>query len=198
MKKAFFTLLAVSAGFVSSAFGQTFEKGSKVASLGYGFPNLGKLTLSLIEDESDFQATGLGPIHFRYESGISNDWSIGLSANFTRYGAKWKDSGFDARIDVSTYSLLLRINNYFLNEETVQVYGGFGAGYRGRFGSYKNDRPGATDDDGEFNSLISKVTIPIGFEATLGVRTRFTPGFGGYVELGLAKSVVQGGIYFRF
>lgn len=197
MKNRFFILLAMF-GLCVSASAQTFEKGSKVVSLGYGFPNLGKLTLALWEDETGYQATGFGPIHFRYESGISNDWSIGLSANFNRYGAKWLDSGYDAKLDVSSYSILLRLNNYFLNEENVQIYGGFGAGFRGRFGRYTNDRPGSNSDDDDIENVISKVSIPIGFEATLGVRTRFTEGFGGYVELGLAKSVVQGGIYFRF
>lgn len=166
-------------------------------SVGYGFPNIQRSVLGLLSDNENFKASGFGPIHFRYESGISSAWSLGGSLNVTGYGCSWKDSGYSASLNVLAYSGLFRINSYFLNEEKVQIYGGLGAGYRARISTYQNNKPGSVSSD-EIESLLSKITFPVGFEATMGVRGRFSDGFGGFVELGLSKSVIQGGLYLLF
>jgi hypothetical protein len=195
MKKTLFICLVFVLFMPISA--QIFSRGTNMMSLGYGFPNLQKSVLMLLENQQNFRATGTGPVHFRYESGLSNTWSLGASINVSLYGAEWLDSGFKARLNVTTYSVLFRINNYFLNEENVQVYGGLGAGYRARSAIYNNSKPGAIKSE-DVNTLMSKVTLPIGFEATIGLRGRFASGFGGYIELGLAKSIIQSGLYFSF
>ncbi len=176
---------------------QVFEEGKNLISAGYGFPNLQRSVLRLLSDEQNFQTTGFGPAHLRYEFCLAKGWGVGASVNVTGYGGSWLDSGYSASLNVISYSGLFRINYYFVNDEKVQVYGGLGTGYRARLSTYQNNRPGAVFSS-EIETLLSEVSLPVGFEATLGVRRRFSKDFGGYVECGLAKSVIQAGLFLSF
>src|SRR5688572_25566869 len=72
----------------NSAKAQAFEEGVSVAQIGYGFPNLGKSLLTTT-DETDYKAFGFGPMHARFEYGITDTWGIGVSINVVSFGARW-------------------------------------------------------------------------------------------------------------
>lgn len=178
-------------------FAQEFREGNTLISVGYGFPNLQKSVLRLLSDNPDFRTRGFGPLHLRFELGTGKLWSMGGSVNVAGYGASWLDSGYSASLNVISYSGLFRVNYYLLNEENMQLYLGMGAGYRSRISQYQNNRPGAFSSD-VIESVISEVAFPVGFESTLGLRRKFSPGFGAYAEFGLAKSAIQAGVYLLF
>ena len=66
-------------------------------------------------------------------------------------------------------------------------YWGIGAGYK--TGKWTFD-----SNDPDFGKTAFKTPIPFGFETTVGLRYYFTDMIGFYAELGIAKSVIQGGI----
>jgi hypothetical protein len=195
LKKGFLTVFVLSVAAFLPA--QIVTRGKQTISVGYGYPNLQKSVLNLLSYNENFKSKGYGPLHFRYENAISEELTLGASVNLTNYGCEWSDSGYRATLTVTAYSGLFRMNCFFFNEENLKVYGGVAFGYRGRTSTYTNARPGNTVSQG-VESVLTAVAVPIGFETTLGIRGRLGNGVGGYVEFGLAKSVIQAGLYFDF
>jgi opacity protein-like surface antigen len=184
--------LSADSHFSSGLDGSTFERGRSTLSIGYGVVSLdlGKaLTKGFIGIGSTTQATtSLGPLYAKYEYAVNTNWGLGIDAMYSDYKITYKDYNDDTYfLKSNTLSLLVRANYHFDSASKFDPYIGFGLGYRTR--TYEENDPGLTIGDSEF---------PLGLNLTLGTRYYFTPNFGVYTEIGLAKSLLQGGLSLSF
>lgn len=180
----------------ASAFGQ----GKSIISVGYGFPNIGKAIFNVYDIYTDFKVTGIGPIHVKYEYGVSDKIGMGVSVNIVSSKVSWNEAAYgyndtktyEHRIKSNSYNILARMNLHFATQAKLDPYWGFGLGYSGRKWTY------SSDDPNDLQSIALKNLIPLGFETTVGCRFYFTDNIGAYVEAGLSKSIVQGGLVAKF
>lgn len=150
------------------------------------------------------------PLYYiKYEYRLGKRHTLG--ANFANVGFTvgglvrdsffFNDMGLLTQTSVDfTYrsrSLNLRYNYIFNIDSDVQVYLGLGVGFRGNAISMKTNNRNLPDilQIPGF-SLLNFPTM--GFESTLGFRGQIVDDLGWYAELGMAKSVFQGGISYRF
>ena len=191
MRKINFLFAMILMAMVSQvSFGQAFEQGTKVVSVGYGFGNLSKALFKTYESMGGYNYTGMGPLFAKFEYGVSD--KIGLSLNIAHMGSNVKyGTGTDqTEISANNTSALLRMNVHFSNSDKLDAFWGTGVGYR--FGSWKVKNQDAGVDESVPNLL------PLGFETTVGVRYFFVEHIGVYAEAGLAKAVVQFGLNAKF
>lgn len=177
--------------------GGAFDQGTIVATVGYGFPNWGKTILKVYETEPGFSSFGFGPVHFRGEYGLSDNIGLGISVNFVSYGVSYTYQGYNSvtklnqdytdKIEVTSLSVMPRFNFHFAVSNQLDPYWGIGAGYK--INSYKFS---STDPTAPPETMPG--SIPVGFETTVGMRFYFTENIGVYAEIGLAKSLIQGGL----
>lgn len=189
--------------------GDAFGEGASVVSAGYGFPNLGKSVLKAFESEANYKVGGIGPMHLKYEYGLSDKVGIGLSLNYVSFSATWTESYTESQYDsngnyigeqtvtydyktaVSSISALVRMNVHFATTDKLDPYWGIGVGYRTYSWKFTSTDPYWVDSG-------LKSAIPVGFESTVGMRYYFTDNIGAYLEFGAAKSLMQGGIAAKF
>ncbi|MEN8958032.1 MAG: hypothetical protein ABF242_00445 [Flavobacteriales bacterium] len=184
---------------------QAYDEGIGFVSLGYGFPNLNKLLNDFAESlDSDVKSTGFGPMHLRFDYGLSETYSIGASVNFSNSGSKWDYETFDGNNNPVVYAesfsrtsinFLVRLNKHFLDNDRFDLYSGVGIGYNYVSIKSESEDPNFVEDD--FIDDFANI-FPIGFESTIGLRFLFTENLGGYVEAGWSKSLVQFGVVYSF
>jgi hypothetical protein len=147
----------------------------------------------------------IGPFYLKFEKRKGN-FGIGLNLAYLR--DKWiyhlQGDSFivnTKKIPVnaietderSTYSILLRINHYFISTKKFEAYYGFGVG--GRLGpiNQSSNFPGLyRDPTGKGND-----DFPIGFEISCGFRYSLCKKISLYAEAGLCKSILQAGLTYR-
>lgn len=200
MKNVLLSLMFITTvSVVNHSQAQAFDMGNKVFSVGYGFPNLNKSLFKSYEDYADFKVTGYGPLHLKFEYGISERVGIGLSINHVSSAVSYKDSSLNSMGNMQTYDYKMkwnstkfnaRVNYHFSNSDVFDAYVGVGFGYG--FSGAK-----WTTNDPDADNLSFKSVLPIGFETTLGGRYYFSDQLGAYAEVGLAKSVVQFGLVLK-
>ncbi|HRY33781.1 MAG TPA: hypothetical protein P5531_12515 [Bacteroidales bacterium] len=185
--------------------GATFDRGVSVISLGYGFPNLNKSLFNAYKSFGDFKVEGSGPFHAKFEYGINESLGIGLSINTVNAKTTWTDSyeefdtvsfqyvtyNYSKGFDYFSLAANIRMNYHFFTNENLDVYVGLGLGYNFAKSEFFADWEDAPD-------LTLKSILPLGFEITGGMRYYFSENFGLYLESGLAKSVIQGGLSIKF
>ena len=154
MKKITLLATAIAIVFVTSnVLAQSFEEGTKVGQVGYGFPNMGKVLFKAIGDGSatDYKAKGIGPIHGRFEYGLTDKFGLGLSINFNTYGAEWSNvngiynsttglyttATYDVK--VTSFNILVRGSRHWDVNDKVDIYSGFGLGYNSRKATIKTN-----------------------------------------------------------
>jgi opacity protein-like surface antigen len=200
-KKKIIALLFIFSGCLQLMNAQSWDEGKIVISAGYGFPNFGKLIVKSFQSEANFTPTGVGPIHGKFEYGLTKKIGVGLSINYSAFGAKWTDTQdktdafgnpytvtYDYKVSSSAVAFNPRLNIHFATTEKVDAYWGIGIGYKVNKVTFSS-----TDPDFDDNS-ISGSLIPVGFETTFGLRYYFTENIGLYTELGLSRSLIQGGL----
>jgi hypothetical protein len=215
MKKIYLIVSAVVLVFTTNnANGQAFEEGTKVAALGIGFPNFAKTLLKTGETSNsnsssattNYKATGFGPLHARFEYGLTDKFGIGLSINYNTYGATWNQSTnsynsntglytpgyYSYAIKGSSINFLIRGNRHWDVNDKVDIFSGFGLGYNSRTITYTSTDPNYN------NNSIDVALFPVGFEWTVGMRYYFTENIGMYIEGGYAKDILQAGIVGKF
>ncbi|MFL5754024.1 MAG: hypothetical protein ACJ76F_11500 [Bacteroidia bacterium] len=181
-----------------------YGEGKIIISAGYGVPNLGKNVLKVFKsntDYFDYGVTGIGPLHFKAEYGITDKISGGLSFNYVSCSASWKrnedySSGKITYTDKMIYQGLAingRINLHFATTDKLDAYWGIGAGYGSAVFKFTSDDPDFKNEQLKLPNISH-----MGFETTFGVRYYFTPNIGMYGEFGYAKSLVQGGLVVKF
>lgn len=192
-----------------SAKAQVFEEGVSITTLGYGFPNFSGVWLNVwaLDNESASQSS-FGPLHLKYEYGITDKLGIGASVNlsttkvtnpYTRtvYNPSKgtsTDVDYEEIVRFRSINALIRLNYHFLDHDKVDFYSGLGVGFNKNSFKFESTDPD-TDVDSELDDLNLLVNvIPIGYEATLGLRYLFSDNVGAYIELGWAKSLFQVGL----
>ena len=173
--------------------GDAFAEGKVIISAGYGWPNLGQAVLNAFISDSaiNVKATGLGPIHVKAEYALSDGVGMGLSVNYISCGVKYTEVPYEYTWSRSSLSVLMRINFHFGTTDVLDPYFGIGAGYKQASWKFKSTDPNYAGESAPGFS-------PFGFETTIGLRYYFTEGFGIYTEMGIAKSVIQGGLVVAF
>jgi hypothetical protein len=150
------------------------------------------------------------PLYYlKYENKLGKRHALGLSfanSGFT-VGGLVRDSFFlndlgtltqlNLQAKYKTTSLNVRYNYTFNPDAQVKIYWGLGMGIR------TNKISVSTND----SRLLNKFNIPginiasvptFGFESTLGFKGTIADQLGWYAEMGIAKSVFQGGISYSF
>ena len=148
-------------------------------------------------------------LYFKYENKLGRRHTLGVnvaSSGFT-VGGLIRDSFFFNDLGVQTQlslklkyrsnSINFRYNFLFNPDDLMQVYWGLGIGFRSNVVSIQSN-----------NRLFTKqllipgldlLSVPtIGFESTLGFRGSMADHWGWYAEMGMAKSIFQGGISYSF
>lgn len=173
-------------------------------SVGAGAPNMAVSFFNIYDSKKNFQVEGKGPYHFKYEYKFTNILGFGLNVNNASYRITYTDDYFDTSkgivmpnnitISNNNTAFNLRGNLHFINiekNEFIDVYWGFGIGLK--FGGLKV----SSSYQGANPSIKLPNISKIGLESTLGVRFMPIKNIGIYAEIGLAKSIMQGGITFR-
>ncbi len=197
MKKLLF-ILAVSSSL--SGMAQSFSMGNNNVSAGYGLGNFAQFyfstSYSTTNSNYSFQATG--PFFLKYEHALDDRVGLGVNVAYVGATVSYLDKSYvvdsttmtfyKQTINWSSYSILARFNFHFANYERFDPYWGFGVGYRGATRK-------VTDNDPNYNRDVSSNTwFPLGLEVTVGARYYFTPAVGAYMEVGIAKAIIQFGI----
>ena len=170
--------------------GGDFKQGVMIFSTGYGAPN----TVAMFTEASSINS-GIGPLHLKFEFAASDVVGLGISINYASkhgdYISKFPNTYLNpVTLDIMRTSINARINFHFFTEEKLDMYTGVGIGYR--FGSYNFLRYGSKEKNNTY-----EISYPLGFEMTVGLRYYFSKLFGVYMEMGLARSLIQAGIVFK-
>lgn len=202
MKLKLFVLGIMSLLFSLKASAQYFSLDSKHITAGYG---VGNFTQSLLQigEQNDYQYryNGVGPFFLKYEYAVAEKMGVGINVAYAQAQATYKYTNtyitdgsrlLEETLDWKSYSILLRFNMHFGENEKVDPYWGIGAGYRNSTWSGFNNDPQKEYDNGRINNPLN-----IGFETTFGCRFLFSDAVGGYVEVGFAKAVLQFGLTFK-
>lgn len=161
-----------------------FHKGTWVVSAGHGIGNIWK---SYLEDIVNlpgitYKVTSVGPYSFIGEYGISDRFSTGIQAGYSRITGRYAGFGDTFTDRLTIFSVLARINYHLLVREKWHVYGGGGLGYV----SSKYDNTGS-------NSNRSKPG-KFGYSGQLGARYMIKSRWGAFAEAGyVGGSFVQAG-----
>lgn len=180
------------------------ETGRHNISLGVGFPNLVSTFLNIYDVEKDYTVTGSGPFHAKYEYRAANHIGVGLSINQISSRVSYTKDFVDDNgtlihnhiiIRNNSTAVNIRTNVHFLsleNHPRTDFYFGIGVGYK----------LGGIKITADYVEGAPSVRLPslwhLGVETTFGYRHFFTDNIGIYGELGIAKSIIQGGIVGRF
>ncbi len=190
---------------------ETVIRGSNSLVFGIGLPNTTTWFFKLATGgEPGYSFQGAGPFHVKYERGLSARFTLGLSVNAAFSSMKHvyteETQDGDGFTNKHTYeesirgpqiAANVRFNYYFLNTGRVQLYSGVGMGYHYSGLEYKTNDP--SDDGFTGESLTSLQNLfPIAYEGTLGAKVMFNKACGAYLEMGYAKSLIQGGILFKW
>lgn len=176
----------------------TFKNGKVFITGGYGVGAFSGAVTSIISAVPGYSVNTLGPIYGKCEFAVSDNVGLGFQVAYLKNNIMYQlqepfnGKFIDARIDHITMSYLVRFNYHFsVKHPRFDPYFGLATGYR-------TAKYNISYSDPTYTGRTSfKGIIPIGFELTTGCRFMFTKSVGAYVELGLAKSVLQGGLTIR-
>jgi predicted porin len=177
-----------------------FEKGTIVATLGYGFPDLNRASLrSFYNVYNNTTVRGFGPIILKGDYGIYKfKWGhsvgagivMGFSNNIITYNYL---SNYYLETDkYTTITIGARGSYHFFTKEKIDCYANIGAGFNIN-NEIRTTSTGITNS----NPVSKRSGVYEAF--TVGIRYYFSKNFGVYAEAGWDMSTpVQGGIALKF
>ena len=90
---------------------------------------------------------------------------------------------------------MFRLNYHFFQSDKVDVYSGFGAGYKSVKRDYTTTPSNATSTNDDFNQAL----IPVTLRLAIGTKIYFTQNIGAHVELGVfGGALIQFGLSAKF
>jgi|SaaInl85LU_5_DNA_1037374.scaffolds.fasta_scaffold01708_3 hypothetical protein len=190
-------LLVLASPFLLSsiASSQIYQSESHNISAGYGFGNLGNTILSTYESNTNYSYSSTGPLFFKYEYGISENFGFGLNFSYLQgiatFNSQSGQTTYRNEITRTGYNIMLRFNWHFGDHDFIDPYFGVAAGYR-------SNKWTSVLGDPSIDNLNIKAIFPLGLEATFGTRFFITDNLGAYVEVGLARAIAQVGITSTF
>jgi hypothetical protein len=188
--------------FFNAVQAQIYPQGSINVSAGYGAVVYGNIALKVLENQlkiTNLNLNTFGPLYLKAEYAVANNFTVGLNVNsytasstFTLDSIKYVGK-YSGTFKLRSTSIIARANYTipFAEDRAGFMIGG-GLGYRAFRPSYSDDNPQTPLDGG--------ISIPIPFtvELTVGVRYFLTDNIGLYIESGLTRSLIQGGLTARF
>jgi len=211
---AIFTALSFSAMAQEEGSGSTStsltRKGANNISIGIGAGNISQDFLRESVNISNtatasFQA--IGPLFFKYENMVDDKIGFGLNVAYMKNtidfvqsstNSNGQDYTYNADLSCATFSVLARFNYHFMDHDKIDPYIGLGVGYRNVNWSYSDNDQFGNSASNEANIALSSLpSSPFGADMTFGVRFLPHPNIGIYMEAGIAKGVIQGGLSFQ-
>lgn len=194
--------------FIKAQNSEAFGKGTVVATIGYGFPDLNRSSLRASYNIYGYNSTtvnGIGPLILKGDYGIVKfNWGhtvgagivLGFSTthikyNYTNWG--WNNQ-YTETDNYTTITIGARGSYHFYTKEKVDCYANIGVGF-----NINSNNQTTTNPNGIVNtSSVSK--RPGVYEAfTVGIRYYFAKNIGVYAEAGWdMHAPVQGGIALKF
>ncbi|MBI3519495.1 MAG: hypothetical protein HY062_09095 [Bacteroidetes bacterium] len=185
-----------------------FEKGTVVATAGYGFPDLYRTSLRVAYNGySSTKVSGVGPIILKGDYGIVKfKWGhsvgagivIGYSSSKVVFNDYYNDyyNGYRTLYtETDSYKKITigaRGTYHFFTKEKFDCYASIGLGFN--INSYTQT---TNNPNGSTKSAVAGSGVYEAF--TVGIRYYFTKNFGVYSELGWDMSApIQGGIALKF
>lgn len=189
MKNLKFYLLGLFLTFVSMGWSQTFDKGTKVASLGIGIgSSLGSFDYS----------TQIPAISIMYEQGIAEAGNVGVIGLGGYVGYKsfsWEtNSGNFSSKSKWNYTIIgVRGALHFtgINKENLDLYAGLMASYNLLNYSYEDNSGFNTGNTGNFGNTA-------GLTLFAGARYYFSDNLAAFAELGYGVAYLNLGLSFKF
>ena len=174
---------------------QAFQIESHNISIGYGFGNFGNAVLSTYQNNTNYSYSTTGPIFFKYEYAISEKFGLGVNATYLAgiagFNSESNGTNYYNEIERTGYNIMLRFNWHFGEHDIIDPYFGFAAGFR-------NNQWQSDFGDPNLSDLSVETIFPLGLEATFGSRFFITDNFGAYIEVGLARAIMQLGLTATF
>lgn len=172
------------------------EQGSFMIDPYVGFPTA-NMGWSLLNDIGGDNFSTVGPpVSFgaRFEYMVADNFGLGLDGNYVKAGYSYTDPDYYGIDSAAVYSystqrirVMLRLNYHFVQTENLDVYLGFGAGYKHVIRTAEWDEVA--------DASISGALIPIAFRVAMGGRYYFHPNIGLNFELGLGGGgILQAGL----
>jgi hypothetical protein len=179
---------------------QIYPKGSVNFSAGYGAVSYEYLLLKVFtNDIKNLNTSIAGPLYLKGEYAVADNFTLGLNINYTNITGTFSlDSvqyvgKYAGTIGLRSTSIIGRANYTIpFAEDRAGFMIGAGLGYRGLTASYSDTDPRTPVEGGV------SIPLPITGELTFGFRYYFTENIGVYVETGITRSLIQGGITARF
>jgi hypothetical protein len=181
-----------------------------------GVPNWANATLyndvsfSDDSDVTDYKTNG-GMLSYggRIEYLLSDDFGIGADINYEVSGFNYNDlrSVYDEstmtyqnvkyNYDYKSKKLraMVRLNYHFVQNERVDAYTAFAAGYKRVVRSTDSSDPAFDPDEDDLFSDGNGAIFPISLRLAIGTRIYFTNNIGAHLELGIfGGSILQFGV----
>ncbi len=185
-----------------------YEKGTTVATIGYGFPDLYRSTLKVAYNGYKSKTVvGFGPLMLKGDYGIYKfKWGhtvgagivLGYNSTTIRFDYTHWNKGQAKYVDYTetdvyrTITVGARGTYHFYTKEKLDCYASIGLGFN------VNSAVQTTDNPDGANIVVSKRS-GVYESFTVGIRYYFTKNFGVYSELGWDMSApIQGGIALKF
>ncbi len=173
----------------SSAWSQTFEKGTKVASLGIGIGS------SLGSFDYSSQIPGISVM---YEQGIAEAGNVGIIGvggyvGYKSFSFESNSGTFESKSNWNYTIIGIRGALHFtgINAENLDLYGGLMASYNLLNYSYEDNSGFNTGNKGNFGNSA-------GLTLFVGARYYFSDNLGGFAELGYGVAYLNLGIALKF
>lgn len=167
------------------------EEGNIVFSAGLGFPNISKVIFSVYSTYLGYSISGIGPFHAKAEYFFADNMGLGLAVNYVATSGAWIISDgtddYHESLDFTSMAFNIRFNWHFYQDIGFDCYLGAGLGYK-----YSNYKFQTEHPFGKYTG--SQNAFPAGAELTIGGRYFINDYIGIYTELGIAKSIIQGGV----
>ena len=161
----------------------SFSKGERIITIGHGNTSWYQSAMILYNYSYEKTFDALGPLHIKYEYGLTDKIGIGVSFCYHKY----HDINNQP---VLGYRFIGRINYHFFANKRFDTYCDLGVG-AGRFTTnyvLESSPP----------QIITDKLNTLEMESGLGGRYYFTKNIGLYVEAGIGKTIFQGGIAIAF
>jgi Outer membrane protein beta-barrel domain len=184
-------IILLCANIINASAQKAFNKGEMNASIGIGFPNLNLVAVKVFQIYPDFASHGTGPFHAKFEYAISDYLGIGLTANYVNVTSKFTNAPYNYKGSWSSIKFNARTNVHVINTKNFDGYLGLGIGYGS--GTSK-----MTTNDPSQAGIPTVTLVPFGFETTIGARYFVSNKWAIYSELGIAKSIIQTGVCYKF
>jgi hypothetical protein len=185
-----------------------FEKGTVVATVGYGFPDFYRTSVRTAYGSpyTSKKITGFGPLIVKGDYGIvkfkwGHSVGAGIVLGYSSTKATYSYYHYDYSIprtlitgtDVySTITIGARGTYHFFTKEKIDCYASVGLGFN--INSYSESTSGYNT-----NATGYVMRAPLASAFTVGIRYYFTKNIGVYAEVGWDMSVpMQGGLAIKF